>query len=141
MATPTRETKIWEALRLHVVGVGATVGLPVSYPMENYAPNVTEPFLLCSYLPNISERPYMGTESLHLYNGIIQIDVMLPLNGLTLPYAMRLAGEVVLLFPEDAPMRFQDITVRVTKRGDVAQGYRDGAMWRTPVTIRWQCWA
>lgn len=136
-----REAKIRQALVDHMAQVGLTLNLPVSWPSDNFDPDVTGNFLIFSYVPNISERPYMGTEEEHIYNGIVQIDVMSPLGRLYADHAMQIASQVVALFPEDAPMRYDDVTVMVTKRGDIVQGYRDFGMWRTPISIRWQCLA
>lgn len=139
MADATLETKIWEALRLRVVEVGSALGLPVSYPAENFSPDVKNGFLITSYVPNISQRIAIGNDEQHAYNGILQIDVMMPLRVHVMSQAMQKCGDVVAMFPESLKMRFEDITVQPTKRGDVAQGYRDNGMWRTPVSIRWQC--
>lgn len=139
MSTATLETKIYEAIKARVSHVGTVLGMKVAYPAENFEPDTKNGFLIFNNMPNISERPSIANDENHYYNGIAQIDIMLPVGLHVNSRSVQLAGLIIDEFPESIRMEFEGITVRVTKRGDYAAGYRDGNMWRVPVSIRWLC--
>lgn len=137
MTNATLETKIWEALRAKVNQVSTTLNLPVVFPNVITLPTKSG-YILVNDQPNNNVRPYMGSNSQHIYTGILQLDLMMSL-GQDTSYVKQVAGQIVALFPEDTPMVFDGAVVRVTKAGDIKGGYRDDTMWRTPILIYWRC--
>lgn len=131
------ETQIWMALKNHI---NAYVHLPVVMPTEQADLDTTQQQVLVSFIPNISERPFMENDSIHYYDGILQLTLMSPLNRNQeniIHHASRLIGA----FPESSRIVFGGIRVHIPKRGDMTQTYRDGGMWRTPINIRYRAFA
>lgn len=127
------EQNIWNALSEQVDELDYTI----VGPLDVYPANPRDPFVIMTNIPNISQRMAMDNDWTHVYDGVLSLSLMTPLQ-VPIAEVIGMAGEIVEEFPESLKMVYGDTTVRVTKRGDVAQGYRDNAFWRTPISIRWQ---
>lgn len=128
------ENKIWLALRQRVTD---QVQLPTVWPLDTFKLDPTKYQVLVNYVPNTSIRPSLGNDETHYYEGLLILTLMAPLDR-TLEQVTQQAAKLVDAFPESARLEFDGVRVRIAKRGDITQTYRDAGMWRTPINIRWK---
>lgn len=132
------ETTIMEALfeRLKVM----PDRLPIAWPNTNFTAPTTNRFLRVQFIPNQTERRFIGSNEPHLYYGLLQVSVMWGQNeGETLP--RNAAAQIVSHFPTDLSLSRDGLSVRITKRPALADLMIDGSRVQIPVTIEWECLA
>lgn len=146
MATPSVETAIWIALRARVLTLTMTPTMPIAWPNSSFIPPTVGgkpgPYLHVRHMPNRTER-LMISNATHRYQGILQVALMTPLNwddGLPARTSEQ-AGIIAAHFPMDMRLVSNGVTVRITKKPDVAQGFRDDDRWLTPVSVQYECFA
>lgn len=147
---PAIETSIWLALRGRVEALVLSPVLPLLWPGESETlPQAGTPprpvnCLEVIHLPNRTERMFVGSDDDHRYQGILQVAV------LTIPgaadhenLAREIAGKVVAHFPADLKLQYAGVQLRITKRPDTRQSFRDTARsrWLTPISIYYQAFA
>lgn len=139
--TATVETKIWMALRARIDALPLT--FLKAWPKEEFTPptegGTSAPYLEIAHLPNAVQRPFIGHDDPNWRTGILQISLMYPValkhHG---EVDIQYAGQIAAHFNQSVTMPYDDVVVGIERSPDVAQGYRDGVYWRTPVSIRWQ---
>ncbi|MCO6050842.1 DUF4128 domain-containing protein [Mesorhizobium sp. RP14(2022)] len=131
---PSIETKIWMALKTRAETMVASLGLPASWPNQDFTPPSGN-YLRISHIPNINTRPFLASDEPHRRMSILQIDVFAKKNQ-DIAVSTELAGKVAAFFPPDLPMRFDGVTVKVSKAPDVAQALPTDTHMQVPVSIR-----
>lgn len=138
---PSTETSIWLALRGQVESLGLVPAHPVSFPNEAFdKPSDSSgplPYIKVTHLPNTTNRPFIGLDDDQQYQGILQIAVMSMLNQDS-SVAVEYAGQIAGHFATGLILENGTVRVRITKRADTAQGFRDDGMWMTPVSIQYE---
>lgn len=141
------ETKIWMAMKGRSERVLTALGYPINWPLEGFTPPQDEgaqvPYVEVRHLPaGVAWRP-INSNGRHQKIGILQITLLWPAGQIGAEVhpdnLVERAGAIAAAFPQDRKMRYLDVAVRVEQAPDVAQPYRDGAYWRTPVSINYSC--
>ena len=134
------ETKIWMALRARIATLPLTFAK--AWPKEEFTPPPMQPYLEIAHLPNAVQRPFIGHDDPNWRTGILQLTLMYPValkhHG---EVDIQYAGQIAAHFNQAVEMFYDDVKVTIERSPDVAQGYRDGVYWRTPVSVRWQAFA
>lgn len=134
MADPT------EAIMAALFGQVATIplALPVAWPNVNFSMPATGRFLRVQFVPNVTNRRFIGSDDPHQYLGLLQISVYDRLNmGET--WVRQAAGQVASRFAAD--LRLGEIGVRITKQPSVADMIIEEDRVQVPVMIEWECYA
>lgn len=131
---PSIETKIFQAIKARV----ETLPMKAAYPIvwtdgPAYLPNPTQPYLRCTWLPNKTERQFIGSKDPQRRPGILQIDVM-GTKAQGSGVAREVAGQVAAHFPADLRLFFQGVKVSVTKAPSVLGSFIDTHI-QVPVQI------
>lgn len=138
MAVST-EVKIMNALLARMASFVATPALPVAYPNVSFSPPAGGKFLRVQFIPNVTQRVFIGSRDPHRFIGLLQVSVCWPLNvGETAP--REVAGAVAAHFPCDLRLTSEDVRVRITKRPDVSDLLVEDSRVQIPVSIEWECW-
>jgi hypothetical protein len=144
---PTVETSIWLALRGRMATLVLSPVHTVSYPNEAFTPPQTStapilplPYLRVDNFPNRTQRLFIPSGKPERYQGILQVSVMSLLEQ-NAAIATEHAGLVAAHFPADLKLSHGGRTVRITKKPEVARGFREAERWMTPVSIYYECFA
>lgn len=129
------ETSIWIALRSRIESLPLSPALPVAYPASTYSPG-GEAYLSIGGVTQPPDRRSVGPGSDDRI-GTLGIIYVAPLGQDTAVYT-QVAGLIAAHFPKDLALYHGAVTVRVMDSPHVQEGYRDGAMWHVPITIRWR---
>ncbi|MBM3604275.1 MAG: hypothetical protein FJX25_05835 [Alphaproteobacteria bacterium] len=133
---PSVETEIWEALRTRIKAL--PLPLPIAMPGSIYELGDGE--WLAVGRATQPPRRILIAGGPHERIGTLTLAHCAPLGRDSSWYEQR-AGLIAAHFPEDLLLPFGSVTVRVREAPHVQDGYRDGGWWRTPVAIRWACFA
>jgi len=143
----TSQTKIWMAMKGHSDKVLSALGYPINWPLEAFVPpqgdGALTPYTEVRHLPaGVGWRP-INSNGRHQKIGILQITLLWPAGQIGAEVhpdnLVERAGAIAAAFAMDFKMRYLDVAVRVEQAPDVAQPFRDGAFWRTPVSINYSC--
>jgi hypothetical protein len=150
MSGPRVETAIWFALKGRVQTLPASIvpqtsiawpKVPFTKPQGGTPPKPL-PYIEVRLLPNRVQRLFIGSAEPHRRPGILQLDFMAPTTGLLDDVqVIEMAGDIAAHFPADLRLTAHGVTVRIQQAPDVLQGFADGAYWRVPVSIRYDCYA
>lgn len=147
MASATVETKIWLALKAHIELLPTSIvpqnaiALPATEFSKPVDANGTLPYVQVRHLPNANQRIMINRGKCRR-TGILQLDYAHPLHlKFTNEQLTQQAGLIAEHFPQDEPMKFDDLAVRVERAPDVGRGAEDSGYWRIPVSIRYDCFA
>ncbi len=142
----TTETAIWTALKSRCETL--PLSFPKAYPKQVYAPVTGQPFLEVLHIPNRNGRPFLGADDPMFRQGILQINLRSPVSresgsGELYPddVDVQRAGQIAAHFWADLPARklFHDgITITIQRAPDVAEAFREGAWWVTPVSVYYE---
>jgi hypothetical protein len=145
---PAIETSIWMALRGRVETLPFSIvpQTAISWPKKPFtkpqANGQPAPYIEVRHLPNRVERIFIDGGAPHRRPGIMQLDYLAPVAGsLDDIQITEMAGRIAAHFPADLKLTAQGATVRIERAPDVSQGFADGAYWRVPVSIRYDCFA
>lgn len=139
MAVST-EAKIMTALLARLASFAASPALPVAYPNVSFTSPAGGKYLRVHFIPNVTQRHFIGSGDPHRYIGILQVSVCWSINvGETAP--REVAGAIAAHFPCDLKLVADECTVRITKRPDVSDLMVQDTGVLTPVSIEWECWA
>lgn len=140
---PAIETSIWMALRSGVETLALTPAPAIIWPGESETlPHGTALEIL--HFPNTTERVFIASTGPQQYRGILQLGL------LTVPGAenhetvvREIAGKIVAHFPVDQRLRFDGLSVRITKRPNTSRGFRDEKRnrWMTLISVNYECFA
>lgn len=144
----TVETSIWNALAARIallptsIVPQSSVALPLAEFEKPTDSNGPLPYIEVDYLPNVNQRVMIPGGRPQRRTGILQLTYCEPIkNKLTFEQVTQVAGAIVQHFPEDLAMRYNGVLVRVERTPDVARGMEDYGYWRTPISIRYDCFA
>lgn len=143
MSTPSIETKIFQAIKARVEALPMRATHDIVWTAgdsaletgagASYTPSPTKAYLRCTWTPNATQRPLIGSKERNTRPGILQIDVMgIVAQGAGV--AREAAGQLAQEFPTDRRLSFMGTKVRITKAPTV---YRPivGAHVQVPVEI------
>ena len=134
------EASIQAALFARATSLVLSPAHPVAWPNVNFTPPANRRNLRFTHMPNTTERTYIGSREPHLHQGILQIMVVAPLNsGEAGPRAI--AAAVADHFPTDLRLTSGGVTVRITKRPDIAAALATDTELQIPVSIRYEAYA
>lgn len=146
MSVPSIETKIFEAIKARVASLpmASTYTIvwtdgPLSSGQTSYTPSPTQRYLRCTWVPNQTQRQFIGSNDPHRRPGVLQIDVM-GLKTQASAVAREVAGQVAQHFATDLPMDFQGVRVRVMKAPSVGPVFIDVHI-QAPVLIELEAFA
>lgn len=145
MSTPTVETKIYQAIRNRVASLpmastyaivwtdGPLPKKPDGTPETSYTPDPTKRYLRATWIPNQTQRMFIGSSDPHRRPGILQIDVFATVaqgSGV----AREVAGQIAAHFGTDLTMTFLGLKARVLKAPSVGPVFV-GTHIQVPVTV------
>lgn len=139
MATSV-EAKIMEALFARVAPLAAALGLTISWPNISFTPPATQKYLRVVFVPNVTNRVFIGSDDPHQRLGLLQVSVQWT-KGAGESLARDAAGAVAAQFPTDLVLTSGDLSIRITKRPHVADIIVEDVSVQVPVMIEWECWA
>lgn len=108
-------------------------------PETSYTPDPTKRYLRATWIPNQTQRMFIGSSDPHRRPGILQIDVFATVaqgSGV----AREVAGQVTAHFPTDLYLDSQGVRVRVMKAPSVGPVFV-GTHIQVPVSIDLEAFA
>lgn len=118
---------------------------PIAYPNRAFpTPGSTKPatYIEVRNLRNVNDRRFVKGTDPHFRQGILQLDVLTPLNAGSDP-SNALAGAVAAHFPADTDLYSEGIRVRIQAAPDLSSSHKtdDGVSWSTSVSVRYEAFA
>jgi hypothetical protein len=148
MAGPSPETAIWLALKARIATLPASIvpQTSISLPKEAFTPPKSGtnllPYLQVQHLPNQTERIFIKGDAPHRRPGILQLSLMVPNTGSwDFTVTTERAGLIAAHFPADLRLTGNGVSLRIELAPSIAQGFPDGAYWKTPISVRYDCFA
>lgn len=138
MVVATVEGNIEQALFARLAAFVHSPALPIAWPNAVFTKPPT--YLRVSHVPNTSRRLFLGSADPHQRLGLLQVDVLAPLNQ-GASAATEIAGKLAAHFLPDLPMRSGGVTVKVAKAPDVGPALADDTHWQVPVTVSYEVFA
>lgn len=131
---PSIETSVLQALKARVDTLPMKSAYPIVWATDTtYAPEPSKPYIRATWLPNRTQRLFIGSSDAHRRPGILQLDVFGKITSGE-PVAREIAGQVAAHFAAGTAMHFQGVKVRVTKAPDVGPSFVDKHI-QIPVSI------
>jgi hypothetical protein len=148
MSGPSPETAIWLALKARVATLPASI-LPqtsISLPKEPFTPPKSGtnllPYLQVQHLPNQVQRMFLKGSDPHRRPGILRLSLMVPNTGSwDFTVTTERAGLIAQHFSADLRLTGNGVSLRIEQAPSIAQGFADGAYWKTPISVRYDCFA
>lgn len=138
---PTVETSIWLALRGRVESLALDPALAVAWPKEVYEPT-GGPYIEVIHLPNTPRRLFLNGSEPHQRLGILQLTLIYPVSSKhDVVTDIEITGQIAEHFPAGLIVRRDGLAVTITQAPDIARGFQEDGYWRTPISIRWECFA
>ena len=142
------ETKIWMAMKTHIERTLSAL-YPLNWPLELYTKPETDdelvPYVEVRQLPAGTVWRPIASKGKQQKAGILQLTLLWPAGQIGVDIhpdnLKERASKIAAAFPTDYKMRYLDVAVRVEQDPGVAQPFRDGAYWRTPISINYSCFA
>jgi len=125
--------KIWEALRT-VLDSMAVVAI---YPGQDYEPVIGTPFVDVTDMRLETNRRFVGSGDSVTYPGELQMVIVAPFTW-TYTQRLAIADQIKTVFPQGLRLYKDGVVIETDKEASVMTGFRDGAWWRIPVTLRWR---
>jgi hypothetical protein len=111
---------------------------PIAWPNVSFTRPADGRFLRVQFVPNATNRRFIGSDDPHQYLGLLQISAYDKL--IWGEHSVRqAAGQVAAHFPTD--LRLGEIGVRITKRPNVSDMIIEEDRVQVPVMIEWECYA
>lgn len=139
MAT-TAEVAIMEALFGHLATLALVPVHTIAWPNVPFTPPGNQRYLRVQFVPNVANRLLISSDGPHQHLGLLQVSVY-DTKGQGESRAREIAGLVAAHFSTDLKLHNAPVTVRITKRPDVADLIVEDAAIQIPVMIAWECWA
>lgn len=135
MVASTIEGMIPEALLAHMAELVLTPALPVAYPDIAFTPPAG-PYLRVYFIPNGTERLFIGNGEPNLHQGILQVTVVFPAGqGSIKPNGV--AGAIADHFGEGTQLPITGGLIRIDKRPSIFPAMQDTDRIQIPVSINW----
>lgn len=139
MATTT-EGRIAKALFTRLAALTLSPALPVAWPNKAFDQPDDDKYLRATYIPNTTGRAGIGSNYVHRYIGLFQVDVFWPKNrGEMEP--REIAGAVIDHFSCDLTLTEDTVSVRITKRPEAAMILVEDGITMIPVRIEYEAFA
>jgi len=114
-----------------------SLSYPVAYPNLTFSPPASKKYLRVQFLPNTTDRPFIGSNAAHRFQGLLQVSVYWPLNkGEDGP--RQDAGAIAEHFPADLMLDRDGVRVRITKRPSLGPMLIEDTAIQIPVSIQWE---
>lgn len=141
MATSAEEA-IMEALFGRLASLALSPAHPVSWPNMNFTKPANNRYLEARYVPNTTNRVFIGSNEPHRRVGFLQVNARDALNQGS--RVVGVAGRVAAHFPADLKLPHDfGLTVRITAAADAGDAMVEttppGVL--VPVLIPFECWA
>lgn len=133
-------TAIMKLLFARVSAFAGPPDMPIAWPNVMFVPPADQRFLRVQFNPNIANRLTIDSDGPHQHLGLLQVSVHWT-KGKGEEAARAVADAVAAHFPCDLRLAGDEISVRITKRPDVADVLYEAASIQIPVMIAWECWA
>lgn len=137
MAASTTEGKIIDALFGKLAALTLSPALPVAYPDKAFTKPASGAWLEAFIFRNPNQTVALADDGTDILPGLFQITICAP-EGLGVVNSQDIAGAIVAHFARGTKMVSGGVSVRSTKRPDVAPSYADHPYTRTPVTITFE---
>lgn len=134
----TIESSIQAALFTRAAALVLSPVHPIAWPNLVFSPPADKRYLRVTHFTNTTERLFIGDNSPHRHQGILQIMVCGPLNSGE-SAVRELAGLVASHFPSSLRLTSGGCTVRITKRANVASALITDTEIQVPVSIAYEC--
>ena len=136
MAATTIEGRIPEALLAHMAALVLTPSLPVAYPDIAFTPPANAPYIRVYFIPNGTERLFIGNGEENLHQGILQVTVVFPAGqGAIKPNDV--AGAIANHFGEGTQLPITGGVIRIDKRPSIEPTMQETDIIQIPVSINW----
>jgi hypothetical protein len=135
MVATAVEGMIPEALFAHMAELVLTPALPVAYPDIAFTPPAG-PYLRVYFIPNGTERLFIGNGEPNRHQGILQVTVVFP-SGQGAIRPNDVAGAVANHFGEGTQLPITGGVVRIDKRPSISPAMQDTDRIQIPVSINW----
>jgi hypothetical protein len=104
-----------------------------------YTPNANTPYIRAAWIPNSTNRIFLGSSDPHQRLSLLQLDFMAP-KSWTGVQATQVAGQIAQHFPADLRMTFGDVICRVTAAPHVAAPMAGDVYLQCAVTVGVETW-
>lgn len=133
------ESKISEALLTAAVALApSSPPVGIALPFQAFSPADDEAYIDATFLPNVTQEPFVGNDSPKWYMGFLQLAIMWPDKGQGDLPARDLASEVAIAWKKGTILDGDGFRVKVYRAPSIAQTIKDGARLRVPVSIPYQ---
>ncbi|MEQ1938613.1 phage tail terminator-like protein [Mesorhizobium sp. CN5-321] len=140
MTAATIETAMREAVAARVASLPmAETYPPVWFDGPAYTPNANTPYIRAAWIPNSTNRMFIGSGDPHQRLSLLQLDFMAP-KSWTGKQATQVAGQIATHFAADTRMNFGEVTCRVTAAPHVAAPMAGDVFMQVPVTVGLEAW-
>lgn len=144
MALQSVESRLASALFAHLNSIILAPQLPIVWPGIVYPPTGQQKapaYIRVHFSPNDPERRFIGSDDPHRFSGFLNLSLCTTLVGGAIGPA-ETAGMIAEHFEVDDELTFDGLTLRITKRAYVADGYPDAEeqRWRTPIIVPFEAW-
>lgn len=147
---PSIETSIWLALKARVDSLALSPPIAVAFPKDasftrpqtTTTPPRLLPYIEVLHFLNRPRRLFHNGSEPHQRLGILQLTLIYPVSSQHDAVTdIEIAGQIAAHFPADLPLYRDGLTVRITEAPEIARGFEENGDWRTPISIRWACFA
>lgn len=128
-----KKEDIANALKARLESAG--LKYPIAYPNVNF--DGRAPYILWQWAASTRENGFVLGDDALFERGRVSISVVWTYGaGEVAPNGVATA--IAELFPDDLRIDIPDGQIRISEPADVVGGYRDGPVWRVPVTIKYE---
>ncbi len=142
----TVPTAIWQVLKARVETI--PLSYAKSWPKQNFTPVAGQPYLRVRHLVNANARPFIGNDDPQLRQGILQIDLMMPIggepheiSGQPFDVDVQIAGTIAAHFWSEPTLFGHGVKVVIQREPDVGTSFLEDDRQMTPISVRWECMA
>ena len=136
----TVESSIQTALFAKVATLVLSPVHPVYWPNIDFTPPANKKYLRVTHFPNTTDRLFLGDTDPQRHQGILQVTVCAPLNSGE-SAAREIAGLVASHFSTGMRLISGAVTVKITKRANIASALITDTEMQIPVSISYECFA
>lgn len=136
----TVPTSIERALFEHLRDIDLDPALQIAWPNIAFSSPVGASYLRVDHLRNDNTRYFARGDAPSLYQGILQITVVSPLNR-NPQEVTEVAGLVAEHFPPDLDLFEDGVRVRIPKWADISSPDKTDASWNVMVSVRYEAFA
>ena len=135
--TPSVETKIWLALKNHLMQYDPSITKLM--PAQIEAPP-RDKYIRVGSVTVAPQSILIDDGKPHRRTGFLVLSVVMPLHQATEVYDNE-AGQLARHFIDGTQVYYGGVCVTVTSYPHIGDGYQESGFWETPVRVQWQCFA